>query len=160
MTTEPSKRGRGRPRNQALDELERELVVSRRRAASVLKEMKTKQATTSENSEKPLSPLAAARLQKLEKEIVFLETRIRSAQLEQRELERELIHTDGAKEMINASVGPIAAALRTLAKFMAPRLVGQPQVAIERILTTEANRILALANGATNDFCSKYDRPL
>jgi hypothetical protein len=43
---------------------------------------------------------------------------------------------------------------------MAPRLVGQPQVAIERILTTEANRILKLANGATNDFCSKYDRPL
>ena len=160
MTTEPRKRGRGRPRNPALDELERELVVSRRRAASVLKEMKTKQATTSENSEKPLSPLAAARLQKLEKEIVFLETRIRSAQLEQRELERELIHTDGAMQLINAGVGPIAAALRTLAKFMAPRLVGQPQVAIERILTTEANRILKLANGATNDFCSKYDRPL
>jgi hypothetical protein len=62
--------------------------------------------------------------------------------------------------MINAGLGPIANALRTLPKFMAPRLVGQPQVAIERILTTEANRLLALANSATNDFCTKYDRPL
>jgi hypothetical protein len=148
MKTTAPKKGRGRPRNPALDALQAELAVSRRRASSVLKEVKTSQATASENSMPALSPLAAARLEKLQKEIQFLETRIRSAELEERALSRELLYSSEAVELFNAALQPIVNTLHTWPKALAPRLHGQPMGAIEKTLLDAANSLLA--NARTN----------
>jgi hypothetical protein len=148
MKTTAPKKGRGRPRNPALDALQAELAVSRRRASSVLKEVKTSKATTSENSMPALSPLAAARLEKLQREIQFLETRIRSAELEERALSRELLYSSEAVELFNAALQPIVNTLHTWPKALAPRLHGQPMGAIEKTLLDAANNLLA--NARTN----------
>ena len=148
MTTTAPKKGRGRPRNAALDALQAELAVSRRRASSVLKEVKTAKATASENSLPALSPLAAARLEKLQKEIQFLETRIRSAELEERALSRELLYSSEAVELVNAALQPIVNTLRTWPKALAPRLHGQPVKSIEKTILDAANNLLA--NARTN----------
>ena len=148
MTTTAPKKGRGRPRNAALDALQAELAVSRRRASSVLKEVKTAKATASENSMPALSPLAAARLEKLQKEIQFLETRIRSAELEERALSRELLYSSEAVELVNAALQPIVNTLRTWPKALAPRLHGQPVKSIEKTILDAANNLLA--NARTN----------
>jgi hypothetical protein len=148
MTTTAPKKGRGRPRNAALDALQAELAVSRRRASSVLKEVKTAKASTSENSLPALSPLAAARLEKLQREIQFLETRIRSAELEERALSRELLYSSEAVELVNAALQPIVNTLRTWPKALAPRLHGQPVKSIEKTILDAANSLLA--NAQTN----------
>jgi hypothetical protein len=148
MTTTAPKKGRGRPRNPALDALQAELAVSRRRASSVLKEVKTAKASTSENSLPALSPLAAARLEKLQREIQFLETRIRSAELEERALSRELLYSSEAVELVNAALQPIVNTLRTWPKALAPRLHGQPVKSIEKTILDAANNLLA--NARTN----------
>jgi len=160
MTKTTDKRGRGRPRNPALDALQNELAVSRRRAAAVLKDMKTSPQGGSDNSEKPISPLAAARLEKLQKEIRFLETRIRTCELEQRALERELLYSSEAIELINAALGPVADGLRRLPKFLSARLHGQSIGEIENTLTEEANRLLALGNHGVKIAKSKTSREL
>ena len=56
--------------------------------------------------------------------------------------EGELIYTDVGKEMVNMTRG-------------ISQLIGQPQVAIERLRTTEAKQILALGNAASWDFVEK-----
>ena len=148
MNTTAPKKSRGRPRNPALDALQAELAVSRRRASSVLKEVKSSKATTSQNSIPALSPLAAARLEKLQKEIQFLETRIRSAELEERALSRELLYSSEAVELFNTALQPIVNTLRTWPKALAPRLHGQPMKAIEKTLLDATNGLLT--NARTN----------
>ena len=145
MTKTTDKRGRGRPRNPALDALQTELAVSRRRASAVLKEVKSSKATTSENSMPALSPLAAARLEKLQREIQFLETRIRTAEMEQDALERRLLEVDEARELVNRAIEPVVQALRILPKSLSVRLVNGTTRHIEDTLASEANRILAMA---------------
>jgi hypothetical protein len=148
MSETTTKRRRGRPRNAALDELQRELAITRRHAGTILKEQKNKRSTTSENSEKSLSPLAEARLQKTLREISYLETRIRSAELEERALSRELLYSSEAVELFNAALQPIVNTLHTWPKALAPRLHGQPMGAIEKTLLEAANSLLA--NARTN----------
>jgi hypothetical protein len=148
MSETTTKRRRGRPRNAALDELQRELAITRRHAGTILKEQKNKHSTTSENSEKSLSPLAEARLQKTLREISYLETRIRSAELEERALSRELLYSSEAVELFNAALQPIVNTLHTWPKALAPRLHGQPMGAIEKTLLDAANSLLA--NARTN----------
>ena len=145
MTKTEPKRGRGRPRNPALDALQTELAVSRRRASAVLKEAKSSPATTSENSIPPLSPLAAARLEKLQREIQFLETRIRTAEMEQDTLDRRLLEVDEARELVNRALEPVVQALRILPKSLSDRLVNGTTRHIENTLASEANRILGMA---------------
>jgi hypothetical protein len=148
MSEPTTTRRRGRPRNAALDELQRELAITRRHAGTILKEQKNKRSTTSENSEKSLSPLAEARLQKTLREISYLETRIRSAELEERALSRELLYSSEAVELFNAALQPIVNTLHTWPKALAPRLHGQPMGAIEKTLLDAANSLLA--NARTN----------
>ena len=148
MSEPTTTRRRGRPRNAALDELQRELAITRRHAGTILKEQKNKHSTTSENSEKSLSPLAEARLQKTLREISYLETRIRSAELEERALSRELLYSSEAVELFNAALQPIVNTLHTWPKALAPRLHGQPMGAIEKTLLDAANSLLA--NARTN----------
>ena len=157
MTKTTDKRGRGRPRNPALDALQAELAVSRRRAASVLKEAKTSTANTSENSEKSLSPLAAARLEKIQKEIRFLESRIRTCELEQRQLEGELLHASDAIDLIRAGLVPFAEGLKRMPKWIAPRLVGQSLREIEGFMTEEVNRLLKLGDTSLKAAMAKVE---
>jgi hypothetical protein len=160
MKTTAPKKGRGRPRNPALDALQAELAVSRRRASSVLKEVKSSKATASENSMPALSPLAAARLEKLQREIQFLETRIRSAELEERALSRELLYSSEAVELFNAALQPIVNTLHTWPKALAPRLHGQPMGAIEKTLLDATNNLLANARTNLATFKTKTSREL
>ena len=145
MKTTAPRRGRGRPRNAALDALQAELAVSRRRASSVLKEVKSSKATTSENSLPALSPLAAARLEKLQREIQFLETRIKTALMEQDALDRRLVAVDEARELLNRALEPVVQALRILPKSLSIRLVHGTARTIENTLADESNRILKMA---------------
>jgi len=151
MTATAPKRGRGRPRNTALDSLAEELAVSRRRASTILRDQKISGKEASEKSA-GLSPLAEARLQKTLREIAFLETRIRAAELEERELEGELIFKADAIELFNQTLQPIRNSLEDLAKRLAPRLVGQPQKSIEATLRGEADRIIALGRAGAARF--------
>jgi hypothetical protein len=160
MSETTTKRGRGRPRNAALDELQRELAITRRHAGTILKEQKNKHSTTSENSEKSLSPLAEARLQKTLREISYLETRIRSAELEERALSRELLYSSEAVELVNAALQPIVNTLRTWPKALAPRLHGQPVKSIEKTLLDAANNLLANARTNLATMQSKIGRDL
>jgi hypothetical protein len=160
METTAPKRGRGRPRNPALDSLEKELAVSRRRASTLLREMKKTPAQTSgisENSEKPISPLAQARLEKTLKEIRFLETRIRTCELEQRRVEGELLHADDAIDLIRAGLGPFAEGLKRLPKWIGPRLVGQALGEIEAHLTEEVNRLLKIGDTSLKAAMAKVE---
>ena len=92
-----------------------------------------------------LSPLAAARLEKLQKEIQFLETRIRTAEMEQEALDRRLLEVDEARELVNRALEPVVQALRILPKSLSVRLVNGTTRHIENTLATEANRILKMA---------------
>ena len=160
MSEPTTTRRRGRPRNAALDELQRELVITRRHAATILKDQKNKQAPTSENSEKSLSPLAEARLQKTLREISYLETRIRSAELEERALSRELLYSSEAVELFNAALQPIVNTLRTWPKALTPRLHGQPVKSIEKTLLDATNSLLENARTNLATFKSKTSREL
>jgi hypothetical protein len=75
----------------------------------------------------PTTPIAQARLEKLQKEIALLEHKVRSADLERRALEGELMYQSEAAELLVAGIAPVSDGLRSLPKALAPRLVGQPQ---------------------------------
>lgn len=150
-----SKRGRGRPRNAALDALEKELAVSRRHASTMLREMKKAGAGASDNSEKPVSPLAEARLEKVLKETELLEHKVRCADLERRALERELMYQTEAAELLVAALGPVSDGLRSLPKALAPRIVGQSLQSIEDALTEAVNRLLKLGSHGIATFQEK-----
>jgi hypothetical protein len=146
--TAPPKRGRGRPRNPALDALERDLAVSRRHASTMLRELKQAGGGTSANSEKSMTPLAEARLEKTLKECRLLETKIRAAELEERALSRELLYSSEAVELVNAAIQPLVNTLRTWPKSLAPRLHGQPMKSIENAILDATNALLE--NARTN----------
>jgi len=160
MSKTTSKRGRGRPRNPALDALQNELAVSRRRAAAVLRDMKTTPQAGSVNSEKSVSPLAQARLEKVLKECRFLEARIRVVELEQRQLENELLHLDDAIDLVRAAICPFADSLKRMPKFLAPRLVGQSLGQIEDTLVEEVNRLLKLGDHGLKTAIAKGGRKI
>lgn len=92
-----------------------------------------------------MSPLAAARLEKLQKEIQFLETRIKTALMEQDALDRRLVAVDEARELLNRALEPVVQALRILPKSLSIRLVHGTARTIENTLADEANRILKIA---------------
>ena len=158
MTSTTPKRGRGRPRNAALDSLQAELAVSRRHASSVLKEAKNSTASTSENSANSLSPLAAARLEKLQKEIRFLESRIKTAEMEQEILDLDTIRADVAKAMLSAALEPIVATLRTWPKSLPSRLAGMPSRMVENILADAVGQLLANARQNLNRFNASLEK--
>lgn len=158
MSKTTDKRGRGRPRNAALDSLQAELAVSRRRASSVLKEVKNSTANTSENSANSLSPLAAARLEKLQKEIRFLESRIKTAEMEQQILDLDTIRADVAKQMLSAALEPIVATLRTWPKSLPSRLAGMPSRMVESILADTVGQLLANARQNLSRFNANLEK--
>ena len=125
------KKPRGRPRNEALDALQKELAISRRHASTLLKEQAGAAAVNSENS---MTPLASARLTKTLSEIRLLETKITTAVLEQRALDGELLYLDEAKELVLSATCAIANSLRGMPKTLSARLLNQPQRAIEKTL--------------------------
>jgi hypothetical protein len=144
MSTEPTpKRKVGRPRNAALDALQKELAISRRQAQRLIKETKT------DMSGKDIpTPLATARLQKTLREIELLESKVRAAKLRERELSGELLFLSEALVLVGASCTAIKNALSILPKNLGPRLHGQSQKAIETTLANECDRICGLAESA------------
>lgn len=108
----------------------------------------------------PTTPIAAARLEKLHQEIALLQHKVRSADLERRALERELLYSSEAIELLNAALGPVADGLRRMPKFLSARLHGQSMGEIENTLTEEANRLLALGNHGLKNAKSKISRDL
>jgi hypothetical protein len=144
MTDKPQpKKPRGRPRNQALDALQKELAISRRQAQRLLREQKT------DMSGKDIpTPLATARLTKTLREIELLESKVRAAKLRERELSGELLFLSEALVLVGSASTAIKNALAILPKNLGPRLHGQSQKAIEVTLANECDRICALAESA------------
>lgn len=112
----------------------------------------TKQAAT---APAPATPIAAARLEKLHQEIALLTHRVRTADLERRAMERELLFAEEARELLTAAVSPLVERLRTLPKGLAPRLVGQPQKAVEQALLAAVNDLLELGRMSIQRFNAK-----
>ena len=144
-TKPTAKRTPGRPRNPELDKLQRELAISRRHAASMLKEQRT---VTSAISDKGVTPLAQARLDKTLQEIRLLESKVRTAELEERQLAGELLNVGDAIVLYCAPLQTIRDQLGSLSKRFAVRLHGLPVRAIENALSDEADRIIALARAS------------
>ena len=117
----------------------------------------TKQAAT---APAPTTPIAAARLEKLHQEIALLQHKVRSADLQRRALENELLFADEAREMLAAALGPLVDRLRTAPKMLTPRILHQPQRAVEATLTDFANDILADARRAVAAFEAKGAKEL
>jgi hypothetical protein len=140
-TTSPQ-RGRGRPRNDALDALQRDLAVSRRRASTLLRE---------QGSEKSgdLAPVASARLHKLRLESERLTQQIRALKIEAALLEKRLLTSDDACRLFGPSHEIVKARLSSCAKTLAPRLFNQPQKAIEQCLADWSDSVLAAALAAS-----------
>jgi hypothetical protein len=140
VNPKPPQAKRGRPRSTELDKLQRELGVTRRHARRVLKSNGADEAI--------LSPVGKARLEKIRREIEFLEIKISSAKLEARALAGELCFRDEVETIVGAPMQAVKNALQNFAKAIAPRLVNQPQKAIEKTLADEADRLTALAETA------------
>ena len=135
-----AKRTPGRPRNPELDKLQRELAISRRHASNLLKEQAV---ATAVNSENPMTPLAQARLTKTLSEIRLLQTKIRTAELEERALEGELLYLSEAQELVLSVTSAIANSLRGMPKTLSARLLNQPTSAIEKTLLDFCDSTLA-----------------
>jgi hypothetical protein len=108
----------------------------------------------------PTTPIAAARLSKLHREIELLEHKVRAADLQRRALENELLFASEAREMLTAALGPLVDRLRTAPKMLSPRIVHQPQRAVEATLTDFANDILADARRAVAAFQPSENKEL
>ncbi len=117
----------------------------------------TKQAAT---TPAPATPIAAARLEKLHQEIALLQHKVRAADLERRALERELLYSSEAVELLTAALAPVADGLRTWPKWLAPRLHGQPIRSIEDTLTGAVNNILRLGQQNIATFKAKVNKEL
>lgn len=144
-TSKPTpKRGPGRPRNAEIDKLAKELGVTARQARNVL--------NASKKSDGNLSPLAAARLEKILHDIEFLETKIRTARLEERRLSNELLFLDEARELTDAGLRPIVASLQSMPKTLAPRLHNQSRKSIESALADFSDRLVDAARKASEKF--------
>jgi hypothetical protein len=143
-------RGRGRPRNPELDRLMRELAVTRRHAASLLKEQKNIATPAKSGTPTPAtgSPIGFARLAKLLKETELLESKVRQALLDERIRDGELLTLDSAKQLFCLPLQTIRDQLATLPKRFAIRLFSQPIKTIETTLADECDRIVSLARKA------------
>jgi len=132
----------GRPRNNKLDELERELGVTRRRASTILKEQ------VSENPSADLSPIAEARLRKLNLEADRLTAQIRAAKIEAALLEKTLITANDANRIFSPPHLIVKQMLSTAPKTLSSRLFNQSQKAIEQTLADYCNSVLSAALAA------------
>ena len=144
-TTSPQ-RGRGRPRNDALDALQRDLAVSRRRASTLLRE---------QGSEKSgdLAPVASARLHKLQLESERLTQQIRALKIEAALLEKRLLTADDAIRLFSPSHEIVKQRLSSCGKTLAPRLYGQSPKMIEQTLSDWSDAVLAAALNASERAC-------
>jgi hypothetical protein len=149
MTARKKPKAGGRPRNVKLDELERELGVTRRRASTILKEQ------GSENPLTALSPIAEARLRKLNLEADRLTAQIRAAKIEAALLEKTLITADDACRLFGPAHEIVKQMLTTAPKALAPRLFNQSQKAVEQALADWSNSVLAAALSASDRACAE-----
>ena len=148
FTTKPSPRNKGgRPRNKALDAIEKEMAVTRRRASTILKE------GISDN--KGLSPVAEARLRKLNLEASRLESQIRTLKIEAAILDRTLLTTEDAIAIFSPPHLIVREMLSIAPKTLAPRLYGLPQKAIEESLVEWTNSVLGACHAAVVRTCSE-----
>ena len=143
----PPRNQGGRPRNAKLDELEKELGVTRRRASTILKEQ------GSENHE-GLSPVAAARLRKLNLEAERITAQVRAAKIEAALLERRLLTSDDACRLFGPSHEITKQRLSSMPKTLAPRLFNQPQKTIETTLADWSDSVLSACLAASERACS------
>jgi len=137
--TTSHQRGRGRPRNDALDALQRDLAVSRRRASTLLRE------EGSEKTGDQMPPVAAARLRKIGLESQRLEAQIRALRIEAALLEKRLLTADDAIRLFSPAHEITKQRLSSCAKTLAPRLFNQPQKAIETALADWSDAVLNAA---------------
>ena len=144
--TSPRNRG-GRPRNPRLDAIEKEMAVTRRRASTILKEC------GSEN--KGLSPVAEARLRKLNLEASRLESQIRTLKIEAAILDRTLLTSEDAIAIFSPPHLIVREMLSIAPKTLAPRLYGLPQKAIEESLVEWTNSVLGACHAAVVRTCSE-----
>jgi hypothetical protein len=135
----------GRPRNTKLDELEKELGVTRRRASTILRE----EVSDKSKSGDQMPPVAAARLRKIGLESQRLESQIRSLRIEAALLEKRLLTADDAIRLFSPSHEITKQRLSSCAKTLAPRLFNQPQKTIEQCLADWSDSVLAAALAAS-----------
>jgi hypothetical protein len=135
MTVTKTKKPPGRPRSKALDLLEKELSVTRRRAKEILKE--------DGDPGTGLQPVAQARLKKLQLESQRLEVLIRQARIESSLMEKKLLTVDDCIRIFSPPAEIGRQLLETMPKFLAPRLYGQPQKVIEETLLDFVTSTLA-----------------
>ena len=126
MTGTKTKKPTGRPRSKALDLLERELSVTRRRAKEILKE--------DGDPGTGLQPVALARLKKLQLESERLQVLIRQARIESALMEKRLLTVDDCIRIFSPPAEIGRQLLETMPKTLAPRLFNQPQKSIEQTL--------------------------
>ena len=143
----PPRNKGGRPRNSKLDELEKELGVTRRRASTILKEQ------GSENHE-GLSPVAAARLRKLNLEAERITAQVRAAKIEAAMVERRLLTSDDACRLFGPAHEITKQRLSSMPKTLAPRLFNQPQKTIETTLADWSDSVLSACLAASERACS------
>ena len=133
----------GRPRNKALDAIQKEMAVTRRRAATILIE------AGSENPSK-LSPVAAARLRKLNLEAERLTAQVRAIKIEAALHERTLLTTEEGIRLMTAPGVVIKQMIDTMPRTLALRLYNQSPKAIEDILASWGNSVLRAAHAAVS----------
>jgi len=134
MTTKTAK-ATGRPRSTALDTLERELSITRRRAKEILREDR--------DPGDGLQPVAQARLKKLQLESQRLEVLIRQARIGAALMEKKLLTVDDAMRIFSPPAAIGRQLLETMPKTLAARLYGQPQKVIESTLADFVSTTLA-----------------
>ena len=139
----------GRPRNAKLDELEKELGVTRRRASTILRE----EVSDKSKSGDQMPPVAAARLRKIGLESQRLESQIRSLRIEAALLEKRLLTADDAIRLFSPAHEITKQRLSSCAKSLAPRLFNQPQKAIETALADWSDSVLAACLAASERAC-------
>lgn len=98
-----------------------------------------------ESAPPPSTPIASARLQKLQLEIRRLEHEVESARLDAEIRAGRLLPLDEAVALYCRPLQVIRDQLGTLSKRFAVRLHGQSIKSIEALLADEANRIVGLA---------------
>jgi hypothetical protein len=96
----------------------------------------------------PATPIASARLEKLQLEIRRLEFECELSELESRRRKGELLYLSEAQELITGATQAIADRIREQHKRLAVRLVGASVKSIETTLLDDNDRTLALCAAA------------
>ncbi len=102
----------------------------------------------SENPSATLSPIAEARLRKLNLEADRLTAQIRAAKIEAALLEKTLITSAEANRIFSPPHLIVKQMLSTAPKTLSPRLFNQSQKAMEQTLADYCNSVLAAALAA------------